>query len=165
MTERLRPDTIARMAGVEFRGLALDDLDSMPFDVPDDLQGDIVVREPRPCKHPKSKRYRTTVEGDGSVYFVTRCECGHEFDPSKQRRGKLARLRGKAIERKQMRIAGKHTGNANRADDGVSIDGMFAYQVKSRVTSLFPGWQQLELDKLRTAHGGKVPVLVVIEVD
>lgn len=116
-----------------------------------------VVETPRKCRHPRQNRRQNS---DGSWYCGA---CLHPFDPARQRAGRNARYRGKRIERREMRAAGSHTGNANKADDGLSVDGMFAYQAKSRATSLFPGWQALELDKLRVAHQGKVPVLVVIE--
>lgn len=136
--------------------VGLDPEDGQPSE-PDD-------RVPPPCRHPKYKRLGVPLAlGGGWECSMDLNGCGHRVSREKARAGRNARERGKSIERKEMRLAGKHTGNANKADDGQSSDGMFSFQAKSKVTSLFPGWMQLELDKLRTAHPGKVPVLVIIE--
>lgn len=135
--------------------MTLDDVAWYPPDAAVDRE-----TTPRKCRHPKHL-WRWESEPTGSVRFCS--GCGHRFDELAARRGRNSRYRGKRLERVAMREAGIHTGNANKADDGQSVDGMFAYQVKSRATSLFPGWQSIELDKLRVAHAGKVPVLTVIE--
>ena len=89
--------------------------------------------------------------------------CGHVRDEAASRRGRNNRARGKRVERTEMRKAGQHTGNANGADDGMSVDGLFAYQSKALASGRFPSWMTRELDKLRLAHRGRVPVLLVAE--
>lgn len=120
-----------------------------------------VVETPRKCRHPRDRRTQWT---DGLGHKGWTCACGHVADPLRVRMGRNARYNGKRKERVEMRRAGLHTGNANKADDGQSVDGMFTYQSKARATAAFPGWQATELDKLRIADQGKVPVLVVIEL-
>jgi hypothetical protein len=142
----------------------LDDLDLFT------PSSETVVPTPRKCRHIRTWRTFEPLPADQQVpgqplKGVSVCgQCGHRFDPELQRRGRNARYNGKRKERVEMRRAGVHTGNANKADDGQSVDGMFAYQSKARATAAFPGWQAFELDKLRVAHQGKVPVLVLIEL-
>lgn len=139
---------------------SLDDLDLMDATTPATPTG-----AKRRCGHPKSSRRFVIIE-DSVTLGRPREECGrcgHHFDPDRQRAGRNAQQRGKRHERVEMRRAGIHTGNANKADDGLSVDGLFAFQAKSRASATFPGWMALELDKLRGAHGSRTPVLVVIE--
>lgn len=138
---------------------SLDDLEFMDAATPPML----APAPPRKCSHPKADRVMLRVEAEDS--WAPGCgRCGHLIDPSRVKAGRNARANGKRLERVEMRKAGIHTGNANKADDGLSVDGMFAYQSKAMGTSRFPGWQALELDKLRQAHGTKVPVLVMVEL-
>ena len=126
---------------------------------------DAVMEQPsRKCRHPRDRRITGSVIEAGETRRGWQCgSCGHIASASKIRAGRNARKRGKAVELREMRLAGVHTGNANKADDGQSVDGMFAYQSKAYATAKFPGWQALELDKLRVAHQGKVPVLTIVE--
>lgn len=135
------------------------DLDSLPF-APADSAPNLGAAPARRCLHPKAYRGSLIVDG---IAIAACGRCGHQFDPDRQRAGRNARLRGKRTERTEMRRAGIHTGNANKADDGQSADGMFSYQAKAFASSRFPSWMTLELDKLRVAHASKVPVLMVAE--
>lgn len=131
--------------------------DDLPF-LAGDAPGYPVT--PRRCRrHQWGCVTYTTDDG----YRPTCIRCGKVRDEAAAVRGRRARIRGKSIERAEMRRAGRHTGNAGGADDGLSEDGLFAFQSKSRVTARFPSWQADELDKLRAARSGKTPVLVVIE--
>lgn len=135
--------------------------DDLPFDLPGAAPAMLAPAKPRTCRHPR--QYRGSLIVDGQP--IAACSrCGHVINPDAARRGRNARYNGKRQERVEMRKAGIHTGNANQADDGLSVDGLFAYQSKALSTARFPGWQAAELDKLRTAHAAKVPVLLMVEL-
>ena len=138
------------------------DLDAMPFG---QAAGEVVVVTPKKCRRHEWGATFVVDQATGKLLEQPRrcSRCGSVRDEEAARRGRNNRSRGKAAERREMRLAGVHTGNANKADDGLSVDGMFAFQAKQRATATFPGWQAAELDKLRFAHAGKVPVLVVVE--
>ena len=130
--------------------------DDLPFDAPDS-QPNLGAAPARRHRH-EWVRYAN----DGSQWAAcSRCNAVRNEDAA--RRGKNNRARGKRVERAEMRKAGQHTGNANGADDGLSDDGMFAYQSKALASARFPSWMTAELDKLRTARASKVPVLMVAE--
>jgi len=139
--------------------------DDLPFDAPDS-QPNLGAAPARRHRHDWVMAFTVTYAADGSetrADWLACRKCNAVRNEDAARRGKNNRARGKRVERVEMRKAGQHTGNANGADDGLSDDGMFAYQSKALASARFPSWMTAELDKLRAARASRVPVLMVAE--
>jgi hypothetical protein len=115
------------------------------------------VPTPRKCRHPRDRR--TPIENGWSCL-----SCGHSVVRAAILRGKRARQRGLALQRKAAAFLGLSNLQGNGAADArtESMYGNAAFVAQMKSGGLFPSWMQRELDYLPRG-AGRTPILVVIE--
>lgn len=126
-----------------------DDLDSIPFGT---AEPRVQLARPRRCRHPRERR--THLEDGGWS-----CACGHAVSGEKVKRGRNAKKRGLAIQRK--RVVG--LGGRNLAGNNENLDGigeMFAYESKSGGAFSERQWRYL---KGIPRNAQQIGVLIVTE--